>query len=93
LLASSGSLEPLNTVNAFLEDIMARRGSITVAGNPNRLGIEMAGGHVVEMTPFEPDAATYRNSYYYNTASNLLMRKVVVETTPIPVAYWKQISN
>jgi hypothetical protein len=86
-------IQPLGSVNAFLEDIMARRGSITVAGNPNRFGIEMVGGSVVEMTPFEPDPVTYRHWYYYNTASNILMRKVVIATTPIPIAYWKQISN
>jgi hypothetical protein len=66
--------EPLNSVNAFLEDLMARRGNITVSGNANRHGIELSGGYVVEMIPFEPDAVTYRNWYYYNTASNLLMR-------------------
>ena len=83
----------LNNTNTFLEDLMARRGSITVSGNANRLGIELNGGYVVEMTPFEPDASTYRNWYYYNTSSNLLMRKIVVSTIPVVVAYWKQISN
>ena len=86
-------IEPLRTTDAFLRDLMTRRGVATVSGNPNRFGIELAGGHVVEMTPFEPDAATYRNWYYYNTASNLLMRKIIVSRSPILVAYWKQVSN
>lgn len=86
-------VEPLRTTNAFLEDLMIRRGTITVSGNANRHGIELNGGSVVEMTPFEPDAATHRNWYYYNTASNLLMRKIVVSSKPVVVAYWKQVSN
>jgi len=85
-------VEPLNS-DKFLEDLMARRGAITVSGNANRLGVELNGGHIVEMTPFEPDAATFRGWYYYNTMSNLLMRKIVVSTKPVMVAFWKQISN
>jgi len=87
------SIQPLDSVNAFLEDLMARRGSITAAGNSNRMGIELAGGDIVEMTPFEPDPATFRHRYYYNTSSNILMRKIIVATTPVLVAYWKQVSN
>jgi hypothetical protein len=86
-------VEPLRTTNAFLEDLMIRRGTITVSGNANRHGIELNGGTVVEMTPFEPDAATHRNWYYYNTTSNLLMRKIIVSSKPVVVAYWKQVSN
>jgi hypothetical protein len=87
------SLEPLGNTNSFLEDLMIRRGAITAAGNPNRFGVEMNGGYIVEMTPYEPDAATYRNWYYYNTASNLLMRKIIVTTIPVVVAYSKQVSG
>jgi formylmethanofuran dehydrogenase subunit C len=83
----------LQNTNAFLEDLMIRRGAITVSGNANRFGIEMYGGHVVEMTPFEPDASTYRNWYYYNTSSNILKRKMIVSNKPVVVAYWKQVSN
>jgi hypothetical protein len=83
----------LTNINSFLADLMTRRGAITASGNANRLGIELNGGRVVEMTPFEPDAATYRNWYYYNTASNVLMRKIIVSSKPVVVAYWKQISN
>ena len=84
---------PVDPTTAFLTDLLARRGDVTVSGNANRLGIELAGGQVVEMTPFEPDPTTYRHWYYYNTASNILMRKVVVSTQPAVVAYWKRISD
>jgi len=47
----------------------------------------------VEMTPFEPDASTYRNWYYYNTATNALMRKIVVDTRPSIVAHWKRVGG
>ncbi|MCK9557572.1 MAG: hypothetical protein M0R50_05975 [Candidatus Cloacimonetes bacterium] len=83
----------LNNTNTFIEDLMIRRGDITASGNANRLGIELNGGYVVEMTPFEPDAATYHNWYYYNTSSNILKRKIIVSTIPVIVAHWKQISN
>jgi hypothetical protein len=80
----------------FLEDLLIRRGNITTSGNANRFGIELPignGGYVVEMTPFEPDAATYRNWYYYNTNTNTLMRKVVLGTGPGFAAFWKKISQ
>jgi hypothetical protein len=85
--------EPLTTTDLFLADLMNRRGAATVSGNANRLGIELNGGYIVEMTPYEPDANTYRQSYYYNTVTNSLMRKVIVETKPVVVAYWKRISS
>lgn len=86
-------MQPLNLTNAFLADLMERRGAITASSNSNRLSVELTGGHVVEMTPFEPDASTYRNWYYYNTSINVLKRKIVIETYPSIVAYWKPISN
>jgi hypothetical protein len=80
-------------MNEFIEDLLERRGNVTVSGNSNRTGIELNGGEVVQMTPFEPDAITFRNWYYYNTATNTLMRKVVITTTPTIVAYWKKVSQ
>lgn len=83
----------LTEMNAFLEDLLARRGEAAVSGNANRLGIELMGGHVVEMTPFEPDATTCRNWYYYNTVVNALMRKIVLDNKPSTVAFWKRASG
>jgi hypothetical protein len=83
----------LTEINTFLEDLFSRRGEAAVSGNANRLGIESTGGHVVEMTPFEPDAATYRNWYYYNTATNALMRKIVLDNKPSTVAFWKRVGG
>ena len=83
----------LDDINAFLADLIERRGSAAVSGNANRLGIELMGGHVVEMTPFEPDASTYRNWYYYNTALNALMRRIVVNIKPNTVAFWKRVGG
>lgn len=81
----------LENIDEFLTDLLERRGKATVSGDSDRTCIEMSGGHVVEMTPFEPDALTFRNWYYYNTKTNTLMRKIVNKSTA--TAFWKRVGG
>lgn len=83
----------LPRINAFLEDLLARRGLRSSGFNNIRL-VELNGGRIVEPTAFEPDPSTYRGEFYYNAINNVLYRKIVTRREPgIVVAYWQKISD
>lgn len=83
----------LANMRDFIEDILDRRGNVTIGGNPISLIAELHGGAMVELTAFEPDPATCREPYYYNTALNSLYKRVVVEKSAKgDVAFWQRVS-
>ena len=50
------------------------------------------GGEIVSYLNREPDAATFRRKYYYNTRQNVLYVKVITINKPeegVIKAYWK----
>lgn len=61
----------------FLEDLAQRRGKITVGGNPNTF-VELTGGVTIPYMWHEPDPATARVPYYYNTRINVLFKQKMV---------------
>lgn len=78
--------------NRIPEDVLINRGEKGIGFNSVELISKLTGGKIVEMTPFEPDASTHRDEWYYNTSENMLYRKVVVVNKPkqgIIRAYWK----
>lgn len=84
----------VQATNDFLTDLFDRRGSKQVVGyNPIRF-LELHGARIVEPEATEPDAATYRGEYYYNTTLNALYRKVVTHKEPgIVIAHWQKVSS
>jgi hypothetical protein len=65
-----------------------------VGGNPHRLAVELRGGSLIEHTPFEPDATTFRGTYYYNTARNELYKKeFVVGKDGTQKSFWRSITE
>lgn len=77
----------------FIEDILNRRGDVTVGGNPARMIAELHGGDMVELTAFEPDASTHRQPFYYNTATNCLYKRVITERSAKgTIAFWQRVS-
>ena len=84
----------LTSMRTFLADIADRRGDITIGGNPISMIVELHGGGMVELTAFEPDAATYRRPFYYNTNTNCLYRRVLAEKSPEGnIAHWQRVSQ
>jgi len=78
---------------AFLTDLMARRGKATPGYNPSWF-VELYDGTIIEPTAFEPDPATHRHDYYYNAITNALYKKVVTrKESGIIVANWYKTSN
>ena len=65
-------------MTGFTQDVLDRRGKATVGGNPHRF-IELVGGREVLYQSHEPDPATTREFFYYNTRNNMLFKRV--ETT------------
>lgn len=85
--------EALQKTRTFLADLISRRDNRKL-GHNNIRTIELNGGKIVEPTAFEPDASTYRDSYYYNALTNVLYRKVVVtKTQGLTIAHWVRISQ
>ena len=83
----------LNSMRVNLADLVARRGNVTIGGNPPEMIAELYGGEMVPLLAFEPDAVTCRKPYYYNTVINCLYKKVIVEkSTKGIVAYWIKVS-
>ncbi len=77
----------------FLADLAERRGRPSPGYNPVWF-VELWGGTVVEATAFEPDPATHRHDYYYNTETNTLYKKVVTRHEKgITVAHWQKTSD
>ena len=77
----------------WFQELSNRRGISNITPDPVR-SLELHGAVVVEPTAFEPDAATYRHSHYYNAITNTLYRRVVTRSEPgVVVAYWKKVSN
>ena len=64
----------LTNMREFIEDVLDRRGDVTVGGNPTRMIAELHGGEMVELTAFAPDASTYREPFYYNTIICLIVK-------------------
>jgi len=90
---SNWNFASLSGMRAFLEDLMGRRGNVTVGGNPVGMIAELHGGDAVELTAFEPDPATYRQPFYYNTVINCLYKRVVTERSVNGnIAYWQKVS-
>jgi hypothetical protein len=82
-------------VNIFLEDLLARRGKPIPGNIGHTLGVGLHGGETIPKLPYEPDPATFRNQYYYNTTLNVLYLKVIVQEDPqigLISAYWKKVS-
>ena len=83
----------LTDMRAFLEDLTDRRGGITIGGNPISMITELHGGEMVELTAFEPDPATYRQPFYYNTVTNCLYKRVLTEKSAKGnIAHWQRVS-
>lgn len=91
---SIGGAEPNFVVDssAFFEDLSDRRGYFA-GGQPLPASVvELDGGDLIEMTAWEPDAATFRGEYYYHTVRNVLYKKVAHVVDEVPVATWQKIS-
>lgn len=70
-----------------LADILSKRANQPLGGsNPIRF-IELYGAQEVLISFYEPDPATTRVNFYYNSRRNKLYQKL--NTKPVPV--WKQI--
>jgi hypothetical protein len=81
----------------FLDDLSLRR-SRFLGGQPLPASVvELDGGSMLEMTPFEPDPTTFRGEYYYNTARNVLYKKVMSTTTlgddTYKTGHWQKVSS
>jgi hypothetical protein len=85
--------EGLAKSNAFISDLLARRGK-KYKGHHNVRNIELLGGRIVEPTAFEPDPTTHRGEYYYNATINVLFRRVTVANSDgVKFAHWVRCSN
>ncbi|MHA2401356.1 MAG: hypothetical protein ACXADH_00075 [Candidatus Kariarchaeaceae archaeon] len=77
----------------FFKDLSQRVSVTGVRHQAARL-IELDGGKIIEPTAFEPDAATYRDTHYYNAKTNTLYVKVITRNEPgIIVAHWQKVSQ
>jgi len=86
-------VDRLGAMRTFLEDLVARRDPPSVGGNPSGMIVELHGGDRVEMTAFEPDPATYRQPFYYNTERNVLYKRIVTEKSAKgSIASWRKVS-
>lgn len=79
----------------MLTDLAERLGRRAVGGNPHQFLEFFAGAKLVTLTAFEPDPATHRDDYYYNTITNRLYKKVVTAVLDNGVirAHWQAVSN
>lgn len=78
---------------AFFADLSKRISVQGIRHQAARL-IELDGGKVIEPTAFEPDAATYRDTHYYNAKTNSLYVKVITRKEPgVVVAHWQRVSQ
>lgn len=78
---------------SILDDLTERRGQRTV-GHDTIWFLELQGATIIEPTAFEPDAATYRGTHYYNVITNTLYKKIVTRNEPgIVVAHWQKVSD
>lgn len=83
----------LPVTNAFLADLLQRRGKKSI-GSDSVWFLELHGARVVQPIAFEPDANTYRGAYYYNAITNTLYRKVVTNNSAgVLKAHWQKISQ
>jgi hypothetical protein len=77
----------------FFKDLSTRVNIQGVKHLASRL-IELDGGKIIEPTAFEPDAATYRDTHYYNAKTNILYIKVITRQEPgVVVAHWQKVSQ
>ncbi|MDB4490041.1 hypothetical protein N9045_00850 [bacterium] len=77
----------------FFKDLSTRVNVQGVKHLASRL-IELDGGKIIEPTAFEPDAATYRDTHYYNAKTNILYIKVITRQEPgVVVAHWQKVSQ
>lgn len=79
---------------SFLSDLSARRGMITIGGNPTSF-VELTGGEPVEYSFYEPDPTTARYEYYYNTRLNTLYKKRCV-ADPVSretACFWQEVTE
>lgn len=85
----------LDTARQFVTEVVRKRGKPSQGYNPHRF-VELHGGTMVEPTAHEPDPATHRQDYYYNSVTNALYKRIYDRYEPkngIIVAHWKMISN
>jgi len=78
-----------------LAGLRLRRGAAGGGHNAHRY-LEHHGAAILEPLEFEPDPATYRGHYYYNSRENRLYQKVITSHRPeqgIVVAHWKGVSQ
>lgn len=82
-----------NSMNEFLSNLFDKR-SISSAGTNNVREVELYGAHIVDPLPYEPDPKTYRHSYYYNSKTNILYRRIVHKRIgqTVVIASWNRIS-
>lgn len=80
--------------STFLTDLLSKRGPIDGQSETARL-TELAGGHIIEPTAFEPDPKTHRHDYYYNARQNVLYKRIITKKEGFQImnAHWKRISN
>jgi hypothetical protein len=77
-----------------LTEIFANRSTPSPGYNPQRF-VELIGAKEVATEFYEPDPETYRDKYYYNTATNqlFLLITATVPTTGKVIKYWKAINE
>lgn len=71
------------------EEIVSRRSKFSQPIPTPHNFITLFGGQPVEVLAFEPEAASHRGMFYYNSRENVLYKKLVV--TPFHV--WKPVGN
>lgn len=77
----------------FFDDLTIRRGNF-VGGQPFPTSVvELNGGSTVHLSAFEPDPATFREDYYYNTKTNVLYKKLSKTVNGFKVASWSKVSQ
>lgn len=80
---------PTPTPQTQLDIIMSHRSRFSQPIRTPHNFITLFGGQSVEVLAFEPEAATFRGKFYYNSRWNILFKKL--DTLPFPV--WKEAGN
>lgn len=78
---------------SILSEIFAHRGNPTVYTNTLSWRFITDGATVVEYLSVEPNPATHRQNYYYNTRINVLFKKVLAKGPKSDQYIWKKISS
>jgi len=83
----------MTTGLTVLNDIMSRRASYQTypSGGHSHNAVEMFGGTIVPMMFAEPDPATFRGKYYYNTKINQLFKKRNSFPRWVRIQHWERV--